>query len=250
MSDGPHRRFTGLFLPVDIIDAQGLRWIERLLWAQIHALFSHTRGGCFATNEHLARTFDIAEKSVANAITNLIEKGWLRRWKDGDQRMLMAVHPEPDFPKWGNDFPQMGNAFSPNGETPYIEKEKNENKDLCPPGGAFALEGDASKEIKAGSEIIEEIWKAYPNKEGKKKALDYIRQALRKKKITAPELLARTKTYALSRAGSDGKCLPFTPHGSTWFHEERWQDISPNPNPTSHDQSTTPPADPDRPWLW
>ncbi len=83
-----------------------------------------------------------------------------------------------------------------------------------------------NKEIykeKFSKEKIEEIYKTYPRKVGKAKALTAIEKALTKIKEDNPAewLLNRVKEYANSPAGNNGK---YTPHPATWFNQGRYYD--------------------------
>lgn len=66
---------------------------------------------------------------------------------------------------------------------------------------------------------VEAIYQAYPIKVGKGRAIKEIAKAL--KKIPFDDLLRAVKEFAESDAGKAGE---FTPHPSTWFHQERWLD--------------------------
>ena len=64
----------------------------------------------------------------------------------------------------------------------------------------------------------EKIYEAYPLKVGKPAALKAISKAM--VKVEPSELLALTQAYATRRNGD----LSFTPHPSTWFNQERYND--------------------------
>ena len=65
----------------------------------------------------------------------------------------------------------------------------------------------------------EDIYAAFPRKVGKPSALKAILAQL--KTHDAMFLLERTKAYALVRVGEDQQ---FTPHPSTWFNQQRFND--------------------------
>lgn len=66
----------------------------------------------------------------------------------------------------------------------------------------------------------EEIYTLYPKKVAKKAALKSIRAAL--KKIDVNILAEKVKQYA---AECKDKDPTFIPHPSTWFNQERWEDV-------------------------
>lgn len=69
------------------------------------------------------------------------------------------------------------------------------------------------------SDQIDVIWRAYPRRVGKKKAVPYIRAAIRK--IGPEELLQAVQRYATEREGQEEG---YTPHPERWFKNERWTD--------------------------
>jgi len=70
-------------------------------------------------------------------------------------------------------------------------------------------------------EQADTIYRAYPRKVGKKKALASIKRALRE--VEFGELLAAVREYAACRKLS-GQDQRFTPHPATWFNGGRWDD--------------------------
>ena len=74
---------------------------------------------------------------------------------------------------------------------------------------------------KANSSIIEEIYLAYPRKEGKGHALKSIEKALRL--VDHGTLLAKVRLYA-KKCETMGQDRKFIPHPATWFNGQRWED--------------------------
>ncbi|MDM8008613.1 MAG: helix-turn-helix domain-containing protein [Phycisphaerae bacterium] len=73
---------------------------------------------------------------------------------------------------------------------------------------------------------VEAIYAAYPRKVGRPKALEGIAKAIERIRAKgnpdpAAWLLGRTKLFASSPAGDAGR---FTPHPTTWFNQERYDD--------------------------
>ena len=50
-------RFTGIFIPVEILEDSDLSMLEQLLLSWIDALYKEEYGGCFAKNEYFAKRF-------------------------------------------------------------------------------------------------------------------------------------------------------------------------------------------------
>jgi hypothetical protein len=89
----PTPRFTGIFIPVEILELPGLTLFEMLLLSWIDALFCPQHGGCYASNEYLAQKMkDAKENTVAKAITNLRSLGLIEDISfNGRKRVIRAL---------------------------------------------------------------------------------------------------------------------------------------------------------------
>ena len=87
----PRPRFTGIFIPVEILDLD-LTLLEQLLLAWIDALFCVKHGGCFAKNEYLANRLKVKENTIVKALVNLRKLGLIEDVSfDGRNRIIRAV---------------------------------------------------------------------------------------------------------------------------------------------------------------
>ena len=73
------------------------------------------------------------------------------------------------------------------------------------------------------SERFEVLWKQYPKKQGKKKALDYYKRAL-KNGATDEVIMQGIEDYKKYLALEKNKDWRKPMDGSRWFNEERWND--------------------------
>lgn len=79
-------------------------------------------------------------------------------------------------------------------------------------------------------ESAERIWQVYPKKDGKKKGIEAIVNAL-KRGCTEDFLIGRVKLYAKSRSVNEGFCM----NAQGWFNQERYHDESlDNPQPSGN----------------
>ena len=79
-------------------------------------------------------------------------------------------------------------------------------------------------------ESAERIWQVYPKKDGKKKGIEAIVNAL-KRGLTEDFLIGRIKLYAQSRSVKEGFCM----NAQGWFNQERYHDESlDNPQPSGN----------------
>lgn len=75
----------------------------------------------------------------------------------------------------------------------------------------------SNKEDSSSNDDAETVWKAYPNKQGKKRAIPAIKKAL--KKYSVDELKTKIDNYV--KTCRDPKYIA---HGCTWFCGERYED--------------------------
>lgn len=113
------RGFTGLFIPVELLDDTRLDWTEIGILAEIDAL-AHSELGCIASDEHFAEMVHCSVAKVKKAIRHLKDLGYVERtgW-DGRTRTLVAhirEQAEPEAP-----------------EEPKEEKPKRKKKEFTPP---------------------------------------------------------------------------------------------------------------------
>lgn len=87
----PSPRFTGIFIPVEILEDSDLSMLEQLLLSWIDALYKEEYGGCFAKNEYFAQRFGVKVNTIVKALINLRKKGLIEDVSfDGRRRVIRA----------------------------------------------------------------------------------------------------------------------------------------------------------------
>jgi hypothetical protein len=186
----PSPRFTGLFLPVEILEMEELTPTDIMLLSWIDALYSKEHGGCFASNEYFVKRLRLKENTIRVLITKLVDLGLVERVSfDGRQRILRACKE-----KWFNRKSQsrsdrdLNHGLQVNIITPcpllespppiYIEKSIDQRLDnslkvLTPPESksAKASEVDSIPKKRTPSEFSPKI------REVGQKILDLLSQA-------------------------------------------------------------------------
>lgn len=164
-----------------------------------------------------------------------------------------TIHHTNDFPQGGNesnhpyDFPQGGNvhrvenlqtnALSPNNINALSADNINA---LSSDTLAAEIDTKAKSSLKELEKDFEEVWKAYPKKQGKEAAKKAYIKA-RKAGVSNCEIVAGLTQYiAFIRANNTSE--RYIKHGSTWFNQKCWEDdysiadkASSNPAPTADD---------------
>jgi hypothetical protein len=89
----PSPRFTGIFIPVEVLQINDLTYFEMILLSWIDALYCPEHGGCYASNEYLGSQIKGSQpNTVAKAITNLRKLGLIEDVSfDGRTRVIRAL---------------------------------------------------------------------------------------------------------------------------------------------------------------
>jgi hypothetical protein len=87
----PTPRFTGIFIPVEVLELDSLSQGEMILLSWIHALYCKEAGGCFASNAYLAEKLKVKENTIVKQICKLRELGLVEDVSfNGRTRILKA----------------------------------------------------------------------------------------------------------------------------------------------------------------
>lgn len=184
------------------------------------------------------------EGAIRSAITELEEAGYMRRIrKRGKGGKFEAVDWEVlDEP-----------AFSPHVKKPHVDKPQVEephvaNDQLLNTNGLStnctkdnrstdkSVDRVSEKEVESN---FDKLWKLYPRKEGKKKAFEAYKRAI-KKGVTNKEIQAGIVNY-LKQIKIQGTDKKYIKQGSTWFNGNCWDDeysVGSNNSPVNQKQST------------
>lgn len=85
-----NRNFKGVWIPAEVWLDKRLTMLEKGIFVEIHGLDSSERG-CFASNKHIADFCQCSERKVSEAVSKLIEMGYIRvQAFDGRQRELRS----------------------------------------------------------------------------------------------------------------------------------------------------------------
>lgn len=137
--NNPSPRFTGIFIPAEILELENLTFFEMILLSWVDALYCPQHGGCYASNEYLGEKIRGAQaNTVAKALSNLRKEGLIEDVSfDGRKRVIRAlIHRKVDesqkkvcigYPSNGGWMPIQG-GLDNDPSYPYIDS-KVENKE-------------------------------------------------------------------------------------------------------------------------
>ena len=88
----PRQRFTGIFVPVEILELEGITLFEERLLAIIESLYDPEYGGCHASNDYLAQKMRNAKpNTVVKALVKLRSMGLIEDVSfNGRKRVMRA----------------------------------------------------------------------------------------------------------------------------------------------------------------
>lgn len=89
----PRPGFTGIFIPVEILEMEELTILEVMLLSWIKQLYCPEHGGCYASNEYLSKKLrGVQPNTIAKSLTKLRSLGLIEDVSfDGRKRVIRAL---------------------------------------------------------------------------------------------------------------------------------------------------------------
>lgn len=194
------RDFKGIWIPKSIWLDKRLSALDKVILAEIDSLDNGERG-CYASNQHIAEFCQCGETKVSTAISKLIDLNYLYvQHFDGRQRELksrLSKFEKQTFKKCKADFQKV--------------KESNTDNNTV-----------INTDINNISNEFEILWKLYPRKIGKPKALKAYTKA-RKKGVSFDDVKKGIENYN-DEIKTKKTATEYIKHGATWFVGECWND--------------------------
>ena len=195
------RDFKGIWIPASIYLDTDLSWTEKILLVEIDSLDRNSKG-CFASNKHLAKFVGKSEGRVANIITSLKKRGYVKEaFSDGHNRAIkitMNLHE--------------------NVNEPSRKREKNLHENVNEPSRKREHSNTVVIQKSINKDQFESFWNKYNYKVGKAKALKAF-QKLNASQID--ELFKKLPKWLKSVRDKDQK---YWPHPATFLNGHRWND--------------------------
>lgn len=135
----PSPRFTGIFIPAEILAIEDLTPFEMILISWIDALYCPDHGGCYASNEYLGKKIrDVEANTVAKSLTKLRRMGLIEDISyDGHKRVIRALihrYVDKNPRRGGLDLnPKGGVGFKSNSCWTEIQGGLDDNPTPIPP---------------------------------------------------------------------------------------------------------------------
>ncbi|TGY56904.1 helix-turn-helix domain-containing protein [Ligilactobacillus murinus] len=220
------QEFTGsrLFLNIPAIVAHDKVLLKKapkaiLLFGEIYSMLNVT-GKFYMSNNTLAKRLDCSRKSIINYINLLKKQGYIETENVIDDetnaiagRMItLGRVVQQNSLGWSNGIHQGSETgFTQRKHSNRTSNTNDQNSKNSSQSGIKQLEEDFNK-----------LWKLYPRKEGKKKAFEAYKRAI-KNGTTNKEIQTGIVNY-LTQIRVQRTNKQYIKQGSTWFNGECWND--------------------------
>ena len=201
-------------LTADVRYDKRLKPNEKLLFSEITAL-SNKRGYCNASNNYFAQLYDVTTVTASNWVNHLKDRGYI------DVEMIYDGKQIKERRIFVNSNPIKENFNTPKEkvEDPIKNNFKGGIKEKIKENITRFNNTSKNKQLE---EDFEKLWKLYPRKEGKKKAFEAYKRAI-KNGTTNKEIQTGIVNY-LTQIRVQRTNKQYIKQGSTWFNGECWND--------------------------
>lgn len=196
------RAFKGVWIPAEIWLNNQLSIQEKVILTEIDSLDNEE--GCFAGNKHFMGFMGLKERRIKELIRKLIDKGFInskiiykQNSKEIEKRILKINR--PPYPQKiefkSND---TGGAEKC---TRVVQKNSKGGAEKCLDNNTNNNTNNNNEQKQVLLDHFKLIWKEYPNKKGKAKALEYYFQWIKGRKISGitKKLTDKQMYYAVKR---------------------------------------------------
>ena len=193
-------------IPVPIIEADDLNDFEKLLFGEIYTM-ANSFGSIFPSNAYLAKRYGKTTWTVSTTLKKLQEKGYIKMEYEfeGKEVKKRYIYPYLDLSKGGI--------------VKNLKDNISTNKSINKSNNNISDKSDKESDLETR---FNNLWKIYPNKKGKPKALLAYKRAV-KSGTTDEEIKTGLENY-LEEIRVKNTQQNYIKHGSTWFNGKGWED--------------------------
>ena len=206
-------------LPAQVRYDAELPSTAKLLYAEISAL-TDQRGYCYAPNSYFTKLYRISERTLQDHLRALKARGFIRI-ADGDggsgrRKIYAGINPLKENPaeNCGDPREKLRGNPAENCTQNNIENNRTEHNPPKPPKGG---EGEIWDQ-----EAFEALWKLYPKKKDKAKAItEWNKLEADRKLMRKMSAALRVQMASEEWQRDNGRAIPYL---CRWLSHRRWED--------------------------
>jgi hypothetical protein len=208
-------------IPVPIIEADDLNDFEKLLFSEIYTM-ANSFGSVFPSNAFLASRYGKSKKTISVTLKSLQEKEYINLKYEYEGKEVKRRYILPYLHKCKEGiYTDVNTPIHKRKEGIYTDVKDNisTNKSVNKSNNNISDKSDKESDLETR---FNNIWKIYPNKKGKPKALLAYKRAV-KSGTTDEEIKTGLENY-LEEIRVKNTQQNYIKHGSTWFNGKGWED--------------------------
>lgn len=217
-------------IPASIIEADDINDIEKLLFSEIYTM-ANSFGSVFPSNAYLAKRYGKSTVTISKALNSLKDKGYIELEPIYDENAkVVKRYITPCLEKLKTGVKENFKGGTKNSLRPPLRKLKDplkenfkdnisSNKSINKSFNNISDKSDKESDLENRFSLL---WKMYPNKKGRPKALTAYKKAV-KSGVTDKEIQTGIENY-LAEISAKGTSKDYIKHGSTWFNGKGWED--------------------------
>lgn len=208
-------------IPVPIVEADDLNDFEKLLFSEIYTM-ANSFGSVFPSNAFLASRYGKSKKTISVTLKSLQEKEYINLKYEYEGKEVKRRYILPYLHKCKEGiYTDVNTPIHKRKEGIYTDVKDNisTNKSINKSNNNISDKSDKEFDLETR---FNNLWKIYPNKKGKPKALLAYKRAV-KSGTTDEEIKTGLENY-LSEIRIKNTQQNYIKHGSTWFNGKGWED--------------------------
>ena len=208
-------------IPVPIIEADDLNDFEKLLFSEIYTM-ANSFGSVFPSNAFLASRYGKSKKTISVTLKGLQEKEYINLKYEYEGKEVKRRYILPYLHKCKEGiYTDVNTPTQKRKEGIYTDVKDNisTNKSINKSTNNISDKSDKESDLETR---FNNLWKIYPNKKGRKKALLAYKRAV-KSGTTDEEIKTGLENY-LEEIRVKNTQQNYIKHGSTWFNGKGWED--------------------------
>ena len=208
-------------IPVPIVEADDLNDFEKLLFSEIYTM-ANSFGSVFPSNAFLASRYGKSKKTISVTLKSLQEKEYINLKYEYEGKEVKRRYILPYLHKCKEGiYTDVNTPTQKRKEGIYTDVKDNisTNKSINKSTNNISDKSDKEFDLETR---FNNLWKIYPNKKGKPKALLAYKRAV-KSGTTDEEIKTGLENY-LEEIRVKNTQQNYIKHGSTWFNGKGWED--------------------------